>query len=272
MNLSHGFVYAASRRGKTTFAASFAKAGQALMAVTREPGPTQAGLSAAGVDCPIFVPKTPEELFIFLEYTETFLAKRFEGYKPGAILFDNLQGLQRLIVGTQGEPEREIAGMKIPAHPATGLMRLPMTDRSAAPDQPGQMDYGALGRYTARLISGVDALPYHTLITSTESLEFDEKYKKDAQGRSQKDAAARPRKVKGYPATEGFMTKTALPSLVAGYYLHLTKRDGKFIIHTQPHVDPEGVEWFADPRGLRTQAKEIDWTNRSAWDILQLGG
>ena len=25
-------------------------------------------------------------------------------------------------------------------------------------------------------------------------------------------------------------------------------------------------------RGLRTQTKEIDWTNRSAWDILQLGG
>ena len=273
MTPTHGFVYAASRRGKTTFASSFAKAGQALMAVTREPGPTQAGLLAAGVDnCPIFVPKTPEELFTFLEYTEPFLALHFDGYKPGAILFDNLQGLQQLIVGSPAEPEREIAGLKIPKQEATGIMRIPIKRAEAESGQPAQMDYGILGRFTRRFLSLVDSLPYHTLITATESLEFDEKYKKDTQGMSQQAAAGRTRKIKGYPATEGFMIKPVLPSLVAGYYLHLTKRGDKFIIHTQPHVDAEGVEWFADPRGLRTQAKEIDWTNKSAWDILQLGG
>jgi len=269
---SHGFIYAASRRGKTTFAASFAKAGQALMAVTREPGPTQAGLSAAGVDCPIFVPKTPEELFAFMEYTEPFLAKHFEGFKPGAILFDNLQGLQQLIIGTAAEPEREIAGLKLPKEDATGIMRIPIKRAEAESGQLAQLDYAVLGRFTRRFLSLVDALPYHTLITSTETIEFDENYKKSTQGMSSSAAAGRPRKLKGYPATEGFMIKPVLPSLVAGYYLHLTKRGDKFIIHTQPHIDAEGVEWFADPRGLKTQTKEIDWTNRSAWDILQLGG
>lgn len=270
-NPLHLFLYAASRCGKTTLAADFHKAGHSLLAVTREPGPTKAALDASGVECPLLVPKTPEELFVLLEYTDAYLAKHLPGVKPGCVLFDNLQGIQQLLIGAPAEPKREVAGLIVEAQPATGIMRLDLKGRAEAPGQPGQMDYGVLGRFTRRFLSLVDALPFYTIITATESLDFDEKHQTEAQGLNVQQAAGRPRRVKGYPATEGRMTKTVLPSLVAGPYLHLTKKDGKFFCHTQTHTDRDGVEWFADPRGLKQLKAEIDWTNQSGYATL-LGG
>ena len=274
MSPTHGFLYGTSRAGKTTFAAHWAKPDSPLLVVTREPGPASAALGASGVVgiSKLVVPKTPEELFVLLEYTDAYLKKHLAGFMPGMVLFDNLQGLQQLIIGEGARSEQEVAGVKVPAQPATGIMRLPVARADAATGQPAQMDYGILGRQTRRFLNLVDQLPFSTLITATEALAFDEKYRAETAGMNAQAAAGRPRKVMGYPSTEGKMILSSLPALVSGFFLRLTKKGDKYTIHTKVHSDSNGVEWFADPRGLpSTLSSEIDWTNKSAYDILLAG-
>jgi len=64
-----------------------------------------------------------------------------------------------------------------------------------------------------------------------------------------------------------------LPSCVSGAVLHLTRTDSPkpiYRIHTRPHEDTQGVQWFADPRGLKNPGPVIDWTGQSGAEQLFL--
>jgi len=273
----HHFLYGASRTGKTTFAAQCAKAGMKTLAITMEPGVTQTAFAAEGAEVAIHVPSSDIALYLLLDYPDAYLEKHLGGLKPDLGLFDNLQGLQHLIIGRPGEPEKVVEGMKILRREATGIVgRIPKGAGDISnPEALSQAQYGVLGRYTRRLFNGIDQLPFSTIITTTEQYDFDEKYKKDVSGRKPNEAAGRPRRVMGWPATEGNMAKQMYQSCVSGAVLHLTKevdRGGKgvYTMYTQPHTDSDNVEWFADPRGLGNATSPIVWTGKSAPDLLNL--
>lgn len=268
----HGFVYGASRVGKTTFGARLAGKDGKLLVVTREPGPAQVALDAEGIEAKIYVPKTPEEFFVFLDYPALFAQKNLGGFAPTFALFDNLQGLQQLVIGEPATKEEIVAGITIPAKPATGTMRLPVR-RTEAGTGMAQLDYGTVARYTRRALNGIDSLPYSTLITSTETLGFDEKFYKAKEGLSPEQAAGKPRKIKGWPATEGTITKQMLPALVSGFFLHLTciavNGVERHLLFAHRHEDDEDIDWFANPRSLKAGLKSpIDWTGKNPREIL----
>ena len=271
MNSSHGLIYSRSRCGKTTFAASFHKPEAPLWVVTREPGPAKAGLDEAKLDVPITVPQTPEELFVLLEYPLAYLDKHLNGYRPGTILFDNLRPFQVLIIGEPEAPEREVAGIKIPKQTATGIMRLPNSRDAGAPGLPALKDYRTLDRQTRRLVTAIDQLPFHTIITAHEDIGYDARTRLDTSGMDPKQAAARKRTLKGFPSLEGFEIRDDLPGLVSHYFFRLSEANDVYTINAKQHVDSDGINWFADARGLKLPSSTINWTNKSAYDIL-LGG
>lgn len=275
----HHFLYGASRCGKTTLAAQAAKRGMFTLAVTMEPGVTRQAFEDAGAleQLELFVPPSDKMLFVFLDYTEAYLDKFFNGLRPDLILIDNLSGIQSTIIGHVAEPAIDLDGWKIEAKPGMGILgNIPKSsDKDATnPELMAQAQYFNLGMRSERLLRTIDALPFNTIITTLEQYDFDEKSKKDSQGRSAKEAAGRPRRVKGWPATKGNITKGILPSCVSGAVLHLTRDDSKtppiYRIHTRTHTDRDGVEWEAEPRGLGKLSPIIDWSSKDGAEILRL--
>lgn len=273
----HHLLYGASRSGKTTLAA---QTGGYCLAVTAEPQVTLGAFVAQGRDASSFAvwcPPTDEDLFLFLDYPTEYREKNLPSIpSPDLILFDNLQGLQLIVIGRPEQPERKAGDLTIPKQKATGIVGdVPKSSRDVEASNPealSQAQYGVLGRRSRRLLNSIDSLSVNTIITATEQYDFDERYRKDAEGRSSKESAGRPREVKGYPATEGSMTKHFLAACVSGAFLHMVKDEKLgYLIHTKPHLDEQRVKWFADPRGLANGAQPpLNWTNKNGAELLKL--
>lgn len=265
MDYLHGAVYGQSRVGKTTVAKHFHEAGHHLTVVTTEPGPARRALRDTNAN--ILVPEDDRELLTMLEYPAAFFEQLSMEF-PGMILFDNLYGLQELLVGQGARPAMEVEGIKVPARKASGIMRAGEASRSNADTGLPVMEfshYGLLEMQTRRVLHLVEQLPCHTLITFHETLDSDQEHKVKTAGMRLQDAARVSRKVQGYPLLIGSKIRNAIPGLVGDFYLHLTQEGGRYFMWSA-----DNGEWKASSGGLNLPAK-IDWTNKNAYAILQEG-
>ena len=213
-----------------------------------------------GINIPILHPTSEDEIRAIIEAPEMITEKviqqipGFEDYEPKTFAFDTITTMQDMIMGEGARASMEISGVTLPARKATGILSLPSNRTSI--DLPNQGDYGVFAVRMRRLMLGIQQMPYHTICTAhigpIEQINDKATLKRGGTPKG------------GYPLIVG-STKWNLGGLT-DFYLELEKKgvsDYKYFIHTQ-QKEAKGIK----NRLSHHLEKEYDWTNKSAFELL----
>jgi hypothetical protein len=234
-------------------------------------------LSVEGVDAPILNPKNEDELRAIIECPEEVIEKviqpmededgsrPFENYQPKLFLFDIIRELQLVVFGEGGRvKEIEVfdGAMTLPKEKAKGILSLP--NKRDAQGVPSNKDYRLLDMKMRGIISRIEKMPFHTIVTAHAERDFTPQDKMQLTGDPKKDAdlksVASP---VGYPSLEGFSLKADLPGLVSDFFLYMTSNGNNFTIYPKPSGG-----FMARTRLNSVMPPALDWTGKSAYNVL----
>ncbi|MGH9424967.1 MAG: hypothetical protein ACRD2L_01475 [Terriglobia bacterium] len=263
----HLFLYGAPGAGKTKFIGDFHEAGFPVVRVSCERDVVC--LPARGVFIPTIAPTSEDELRAIIEVPDQVIKKvinkvpGLETYEPKTFAFDNLRQLQRVVFGAGATPLIKVfdGEVELPACKDSGIMALP--NRRDATGVPSNKDYRLLDLHMRSLLSTIEEMPYHTIVTSHEERDFDILTKLSLTGDPDKDKLVS-RSTTGYPALEGFSLKYDLPGLISDFYMRLTWTDGRYFVYPQP-----AMGYHARTRINQVMPPSLDWTNRNGYHLLE---
>jgi hypothetical protein len=271
----HMFLYGYPGCGKSKVAADFHNAGLPMVIVsTYERDLT---LTMEGVDAPILNPTTEDELRAIIECPETVIEKvihpmedddgnrPFENYEPKLFFFDILRELQLVIFGDGGrikDVEVFDGALSLPKSKASGILALP--NARDAQGVPSNKDYRLLDVKMRGIVSRIEKMQYHTIVTAHAERDFTPQDKMQLTGDPKKDAelkiAATPQ---GYPSLEGFSLKKDLPGLVSDFFMYMESNGNSYTIYPKPSKG-----FMARTRLAGVMPPALDWTGKSAHEVL----
>lgn len=264
----HIFGYGYPGCGKTKLIGDYHNAGQSVAIVAGYN--TSRTLELQGVDCPIIVPSSLDELIAIVqlpeEVEEKIIHPVFPGYKVKTWAFDILKDLQMIIFGEGGRPKSIIfdGDMELPVFKPTGIMSIGGSLQDDG--SPTNKAYRILDMRLRSLLRSVEKMQYHTIITAHAEKDYTPEVVKRLTGDPKIDKDLKAEAVMtGYPALEGFSAKSDISGLAGEMLLYLeSPRQTEYFIYPKPH--PQGFH-------ARTQMAEhlpprIDWTNKNAFELL----
>lgn len=263
----HAFIYGYPGCGKTRFIADFHNASQPAVIVAGYN--SSRTLEAQGVDCPIIVPSSLEELIAIVQMPEEVISKVihpiFPGYEVKTWAFDILRDIQAIVFG-EGATKQETVfdgAITLPASRGTGVMALP---NARDGEVPSPKDYRILDNRMRSLLRSIEKMRYHTIITAHAERDYSAETQKKLTGDPKLDKELKHDAVMvGYPSLDGFSAKADISGLAGEMLLYLESPKGtEYFMYPKPH--PQGFH-------ARTQIAEhmpprIDWTGKNAYTLL----
>jgi hypothetical protein len=264
----HFFVYGFPGSGKTKFIGDFHKAGQNVVLVTDEQG--EMTLAIEGLDIPILVPETEDEIRAIIEQpeavTEGLIHKMpgFEEYEPKCWAFDNIRTLQQTIFGELGDPKaRDVLDgiVTLPKTPDTGVMAMPV--KRADVGTPSPTDYRIMEMKTRGMIKKIEDMKYHTIITAHAEKNFSVETHMKLTGDPKKDKDVT-KTIAGWPSIEGWSLKTDVGGLGSDFFVYLEGDGTSFYMYPKP-----AKGFHARTRLAKHMPSSLVWTNANAFEIFK---
>lgn len=264
----HSFIYGYPGCGKTKFIADFHNSSQSVAVVAGYN--SSRTLELHGVDCPIIVPSSLEELIAIVQMPEEVEAKvihpEFPEYKVKTWAFDILKDLQMIILGEAPAKGEEVFGgaFKLSVEKGSGIMAAGTSRQDD--DTPTNKAYRILDMKLRSLLRSIEKMRYHTIITAHAERDYTPDTMKKLTGDQKLDKELKHDAVmQGYPSLEGFSAKGDISGLAGEMLLYLESPNQKeFYIYPKPHH--QGFH-------ARTQMAEyltprLDWSGKNAYELL----
>ena len=269
----HIFLYGLPGCGKDKFAADFHLRGQDMVLVTSEEGDLT--LSAMGITCPRLIPETTDDVAAIIEKPQDVVTNfiqaqnDFRSYEPKTWVFQNLRKIQNIIFGDGPRKERQVLGGAVTLDPrlASGVMAEP--NKRDSPEVPSNKDYRMLDARMRGVVSLIEKMPYHTIVTTHAEIDFSKESRAELLARDAGTHEGRAKlneanvEMQGWPSLDGFSLKYDLPGLVGDFYIYL-EGDGKnYYMYPKPYK-----KFYARTRVAPFMPSSIDWTNKNAYDEI----
>ena len=264
----HAFVYGYPGCGKTKFIGDFHNAGQNVAVVAGYN--SSRALELAGVDCPIIVPSSLEELIAIVQMPDEVIFKVvnpvFPDYKVKTWCFDILKDIQMIIFGEGGSKQETIfdGAMILPASKPTGVMALP--NARGEDNSPSNKDYRVLDLRLRSLLRSIEKMRYHTIITAHAERDYTPDLVKQLTGDPKLDKELKSSATMvGYPSLEGFSAKSDISGLAGEMLLYLESPKGtEYFMYPKPHHQG----FHARTQMAQHMPPRIDWTGKNAYELL----
>jgi hypothetical protein len=234
-------------------------------------------LSVEGVDAPILNPTSEDELRAIIECPEEVIEKviqpmedeegnrPFENYVPKLFLFDILRELQLVVFGNGGRvKDTDVfdGAVTLPKAKAQGILSLP--NARDAQGVPSNKDYRLLDMKMRGIVTRIEKMPYHTIVTAHAERDFAPQDKMQLTGDPKKDAELKQNASPvGYPSLEGFSLKADLPGLVSDFFLYMDSNGSNFTMYPKPSKG-----FMARTRLNAVMPPALDWSGKNAYDVL----
>ena len=265
----HSFIYGYPGCGKTKFIADFHNAGENVAIVAGFN--SSRTLELQGVDCPIIVPTSLEELIAIVQMPEEVQAKviqpEFPGYVVKTWAFDILKDLQMIIFGEAGMSKQTVfdGALEMPATKPTGVMMLEGS-RQDKDDTPSNKAYRVLDMRLRSLLRSIERMKYHTIVTAHAEKDYSSELIKRLTGDSKLDKDLKHDAVMvGYPSLEGFSAKSDISGLAGEMLLYLeSPKQTEYFIYPKPHHQG----FHARTQMADSLPPRIEWTGKNAFELL----
>lgn len=248
----HIFAYGQPGTGKTHLIGDF----PSPVLVTGEEGTLT--LAARGLNIPVLYIDNENEFRGIVErpdlVTLNVIQKipGFEAYQPETWAFDTLSRLQYRIMGEGRRKGIEaFDGVKLDDRAGYGILG------SGLERSPEIKDYGQFNSKMKSLLSMIEQMPYHTIVTAHAGIDLTEESDKRLNAKNDDQTYM------GYPQMIGSL-KYDIAGLVSDFFVYLYTTDGcRFTMCPKPFG-----RFFARTRIAKVMPISLDWTDKNGYELL----